>query len=273
MKALAVVLCCVLSSTAWGQRRERKLVQSEVSRDAVSPASDYRPLSRIGSRASRGKQHAATGTPQAPGVLQLNLADGARSAWFVVTDVIPKGSTITAYIVPDGENYLRLGPLYAEEDIQPGRSFLLPRIQNFGVFWPAGVTMYDVVVRINNRNTHSAADFTVDGARNYDDLGVVLPLIYHWNESLDNRQVILTIEGEFTDSPVKIVLEDLVVPDDAISRNGGTIKVNLSRVPGTRLHLYQDFLLTIGQDGYSDTRIFTHVPFNPNNYEPAPTLE
>jgi hypothetical protein len=274
VKKLAVVLCCLLSAAAWGQRRERKVVQSEVSRDRVSAgAADYRPSSRIGSRTSPSKQKAANGIPQAPGVLQLNLADGDRSAWFVTTDVIPAGSTITAYIAPDNDNFLRLGPLYVDEDILPGRSFLLPKVPNFGIFWPAGVTTYDVVVRVNNRDTHSAADFTVDGARNYDDLGVVVPLIYQWAESIEDRQLILTIEGEFTSDPVKIVLEDLVVPREAISQNGGTIKLNLSKVPGTRLHLYQDFLLTVGQDGYTDTRIFTHVPFSPDKYEPAPRLE
>lgn len=273
MKKLAVIFCCVASAAAWGERRERRLIGSEVIQERGFAPADYRPLSRADLRSRAGKGKMAVEIPQAAGVLQINLSDRDRSAWFVVTDVIPAGSTITAYIAPDGENYLRLGPLYAQEDIQPGRSFQLPKIPAFGVFWPSGVTTYDVIVRTNNRVTRAAADFTVDGSRNYDDLGVVVPLIYQWSEAIENRQVILTIEGEFTSDPVKIVLEDLVVPPSAITQNGGTIKVNLSRVPGARLHLYQDFLLTVGQIGYSDTRIFTHVPFSPDKYEQAPDLE
>lgn len=272
MKRAAILLCCALSAVAFGQRKERKAIQFEVRPDAVSSAGDYRPVPRS-ARVSRGKVKSIDATvPQAPGVLQINTSDRDRTAWFVITDVIPKGSQIIAYVAPDGDNFLKLGPVTADEDLRPGRSFALPKLPDFGVFWPNGITTYDVVVRINGQNTHSAADFAVGGARNYDDLGVVLPLIYQWREDIVDRQLILTIEAELTADPVQIVLEDLVVPQSAITRNGGTLKVNLSKVPGSRLDLYQDFLMTIGQGGYSDTRVFTHVPFNPKNYDPAPAV-
>jgi hypothetical protein len=258
--------------SAWGQRRERNVVQSGGFTRGGAVLDNYKPLSRNAIRALGKARALAAGVPQAGGVLQINQADAHRTAWFVTTDVIPKGSTLIAYIAPDGVNFLKLGPLTATEDILPGKSFLLPEITDFGIFWPTGITTYDVVVNVNGQDTHCAADFAVGGARNYDDLAVVVPLIYQWSEDIQGRSVTLTIQGEFTGDPMKIVLEDLVVPQSAITQNGGTVKVNLSQVPGMRLDLYQDFLLTVAQAGYSDTRIFTHSPFNPNNYDPAPAI-
>ncbi len=216
---------------------------------------------------------AAAYVPQAPGVLQINLLDRTRPAWFVTTGVIPKGSTVFAYVVPPGDTYLSLGPLVVDEDIPPGRSFALPSLADVGTFWPAGVNTYDVVVEINGVSMHCAADFTTGGQRNYDDLGVVVPLIYGWSEDISKRHIQLTIQGEFTDDPVSLVLEDLAVPDHAISKNGNVVVVDLSQVPGLALDRYQNLLLTVAQGGWADTRVFTHVPFNPNNYDPAPALE
>lgn len=272
-KSAILICCCILSVSAWGQKRQRSVVQPGGLTRGAATFDDYKPLSRNAARAQGKAKALAASTPQAPGVLQIDVNDTNHPAWFVTTELVPKGSTFIAYIAPDGNNFLKLGPLTATEDILPGKSFSLPSISDFGLFWPSGVTTYDVVVNVNGQNTHCAADFTVGGSRNYNDLGVVTPLIYDWAESNQNRQITLTINGEFTSDPLKIVLDDLVVPQSAITLSGKVVTINLSKVPGMRLDLYRDYLLSIAQAGYSDNRIFTHAPFNPSNYDPAPSLD
>ena len=209
------------------------------------------------------------------GVMQINLADPSRSSWFVSTDTIPSGSTIVPFIVPPGssQQFLQLQSINFTSDIAPGTSLMLPQIGNLGDFWPTGVMTYDVLVKYpDGTNTHAAADFCTLCARSYQDLLSVLPLIYDTSESLaKNGSVIVTLNGNFTSDPVKAVFEGLPVPANAISRGANnSVLINASNVPGMHLDLYQDFLLTISQNGWSDTRIFTHVPFQPGSYVPSP---
>jgi hypothetical protein len=275
VKKTGIIIVCLLSVSVWGQQRNRKIVRPEVSRESATSDSGYRPVTRSMRGATRSANATVTNTaavPQARGVLQINLSDTLTPAWFVVTDTIPQGSSVIAYVAPAGDNFLKLGPYTFNRDILPGESLALPKVADFGYFWPSGVTTYDVVVRVNGTDTHSAADFTVGAGRNYNDLGVVQPIIYNWSESSASRQVLLTITGWFTADPVKVVLEDIVVPAGAItqSSDGSTVTVNLSKVPGLPLDVYGHFLLTVGQAGFSDTSVFTHVPFNPASYDLAP---
>lgn len=267
MKHLSIVFLCVLSVSAWGQRRERTLVRPELSRRSGISDSAYHPASRSARVAKPTAQ--ADAVPQAPGVLQLNLSDTDHSAWFVATETIAAGSSFIAYIAPQGGNFLKLGPYTFDRDIKPGESLLLPKISSFGDFWPVGVTTYDVVVNVNGTDTHCAADFTVGAGRTYSDLAAVQPIIYNWAESLAGRQVMLTITGWFTSEKPKVVLENLVVPPDfvTLSADKSSISVNLSQVPGAHLETYQDFLLTVAQGGFADTKVFTHVPFDPTTYD------
>ena len=277
MRNLGVYILCLLSFPAFGQRRERSILRPELKKELAVSDSTYSPMTRAMNRATRkavaGASNAAV-VPQAPGILQINNADTDNSAWFVVTDVIPQGASFIAYIAPAGPNFLKLGPYTFNRAVMPGESIALPKISNFGDFWPDGVTTYDVVINLNGTDTHCAADFTLGTGRNYNDLGVVQPIIYNYAESLSNRSVMLAITGWFTSDPVKVVLEDLVVPPASImqSRDGSTVTVNLSQVPGLHLDVYQHLLLSVAQAGFSDTSVFTHVPFNPANYDPAPPL-
>lgn len=276
MQRTAILFLCLLSIAAAAQRRERQTVRLHAAKTSAADIS-YRPMKR-GTAATND----ASTVLQAPGVTQINLSDRQRSAWFVVTDTIPAGTPIAFYLSSasnDPAGYIKLGPISYSQDLAPGTSLVLPNIAEFGDFWPDGVTTYSVVVSQNGRTTQSASDFVVGAvARNYNDIfsnPVITPLIYSWSEGIVNRQVILTISGNFTSDPVEVVLEDLVVPAGAItlSGDGSTITVNLSQVPGSRLDILQDFLLTVGQAGFSDTRTFTHVPFNPANYDPSPNVQ
>ena len=166
-KSAILICCCILSVSAWGQKRQRSVVQPGGLTRGAATFDDYKPLSRNAARAQGKAKALAASTPQAPGVLQIDVNDTNHPAWFVTTELVPKGSTFIAYIAPDGNNFLKLGPLTATEDILPGKSFSLPSISDFGLFWPSGVTTYDVVVNVNGQNTHCAADFTVGGSRNW----------------------------------------------------------------------------------------------------------
>ena len=206
--------------------------------------------------------------------MQIDLADPSRSSWFVSTETIPSGSTIAAFIIPPGslQQFLQFS-ITLNADVQPGTSLMLPQIARLGDFWPTGVTTYDVLVKYpDGTNTHAAADFCTNCSRTFSDLQSVTPLIYDNLESLGkDTSVLVTIDGVFTADPVKVVFEGLAVSQSAISRGtNNSIIVNASQVPGFRLEAYQDFLLTVSQNGWSDTRIFTHVPFQPGTYIPSP---
>ncbi len=277
MRKTSILVISLLAGVTWGQHRERKVVRLPPPGSPASSEAIYTPSVRGKKEPAAARDAAAV--PQAPGVVQINLSDTQRSAWFVVTDTIPAGAQLVAYISTasnDPNGFLKLGPITYNQDIAPGTSLLLPSISSFGDFWPAGVTTYDVVVNIGGLNTHNAADFAVGAARSYTDLTTpqpLTPIITSWSEGISNRQLILTINGSFTSDPVKVVLTDLVAPRSAIKQSGNTITVNLSQIAGTRLDTYEDFLLTVGQAGFSDTRTFTHVPFDPAAYDASPSLE
>jgi hypothetical protein len=270
-------LCFLLiAGAAFAQSRvPRKVLSSPGTIDkSLNAASDYVPDVRhtrvVGGKATPD----ASSTPQAPGVMQIDLADPSRSSWFVSTDTIPSGSTIAAFIIPPGslQQVLQFS-ITLSADVQPGTSLMLPQIAALGDFWPSGVMTYDVLVKYpNGTNTHAAADFCTNCARAYSDLQSVIPLIYDNLESLgSDTSVLVTIDGVFTADPVKVAFEGLAVPPSAISRgNNNSVIVNVSQVPGMKLDLYQDFLLTVSQNGWGDTRIFTHVPFQPGTYIPSP---
>jgi hypothetical protein len=272
----SLILLLIAGAVFAQTRPQRNLLSSPAALDKdqnLSPS--YAPELRHARTLGKQATPDAAGTQQAPGVLQVNLADPSRSAWFVSTDTIPSGTVIVPFIIPPGsvQQFLQLQSTTLTSDLQPGTSLMLPQIAALGDFWPAGVMTYDVLVKYaNGTNTHAATDFCTNCARTYMDLQVVVPLIYDNLESLANDgSVLVTIDGVFTADPVKVAFEGLAVPPGAISRgNNSSIIVNVSKVPGMRLDLYQSFLLTVSQNGWSDTRAFTHVPFQPGTYIPSP---
>ncbi|HYL74991.1 MAG TPA: hypothetical protein VEU96_12345 [Bryobacteraceae bacterium] len=274
MKSFVCLL--LVAGAAFAQvRTPRQVLSSSGAADkSLNTSSGYVPKVRQASGAVAQAAPLASNTPQGPGVMQIDLGDPRRSSWFVSTDTIPSGSTIAAFIIPPGsvQQFLQFS-ITLNADVQPGTSLMLPQIAALGDFWPAGVMTYDVLIKYpNGTNTHAAADFCTNCARTFTDLQSVTPLIYDNLESLANDgSVLVTIDGVFTGDPVKVAFEGLAVPPNAISRgNNNSVIVNASQVPGMKLDLYQDFLLTVSQNGWSDTRKFTHVPFQPGTYIPSP---
>src|SRR5215471_11327851 len=111
MKEISVLLMIAVSLAAQSRQPRKTLdLPATGEKSAVSPG--YVPQGRQtggaqrnlrdSTAAARATDDAASTTVQAPGVMQINLADPSRSSWFVTTDTIPSGSSIVPFIVPPG---------------------------------------------------------------------------------------------------------------------------------------------------------------------------
>jgi hypothetical protein len=207
---------------------------------------------------------------QAPGVIQTNLLDASNIVWFVTTDILPAGTIISPFVLfPDGTE-MPLDALRLTEDFPAGTSFDLPNIRRFGSFWPEGMMTFGVTVTLHGRDSQAAADFPVLATRDFDNVIGMIPRVSSTSEFLSNGDAMMSISGAFTsDSPV-VVLDDFVVPRSAIRLSQEEITINLSKVPGVDLGVMREFLLTVGQSGWSDTTVFRHLPWQPGTYNPAP---
>lgn len=258
--------------TLWAQHARRvvpaellKLSGARGERTALFHANSANRVARDAS------EKAATKPAQAPGVLQINLQDSGRRAWFVTTAPIPKGSSVDVIISLDNQSTLQLDTVQFTEDATPGQSYALPSVGSFGDFASDSVVTYAVLVAINGNQTQAAADFTVGAARTYNDLASVVPLIVATVQSISgNRDLLLTIRGAFTSDPVSVVLDGTAAPAGAITISRNQIDVDLSRVPGLDLTSSWDYLLTVGQGGWSDTAVYRYIPPAPGSYNPAP---
>ncbi len=278
-----------MAVTGWGQRRVQETqngrtpgvrAQSQTSVHAVR----RQMVKQKGTRSAAASDD--LGLPQAPGVLQINTADRDLTTAFINSDVIPKDTIFTLQIYPHTAltDSPTAKPLEvtatATEDLQPGGVFTFPKIPIFGAFWPDGAVTYNLIVDANGTRTHSAGQFLVGNAYwTYDDLNIA-PLIYEFHEELSNRHVLLHIPGQYGQDPVTVVLNSpdlgspLVVPASAtsVSSDLTTLVVDLTQVPGMLLDRFGEFVVTVGQGGWSDTRVYTHIPWNPNDYDAAPPL-
>ncbi|HEY3443243.1 MAG TPA: hypothetical protein VGK29_20970 [Paludibaculum sp.] len=204
---------------------------------------------------------------QAPGVIQVNLFDSARESYFVVTQTIPVGSTIQAFIAqPDFKQEWGLDALRVTGDLLPGYSLTLPGIRTLGDFWQMGLTTYWVVVTDPNGNlSMSNTDFGTQGFyRNASDTSYMVPGINSWLEFTNGSgATIVEIKGRFvTGGRTEVVFEDIVAPQDAIQViDSSTIQVNLSLVPNFDLTLMKTYLLTVGQAAWTDSFPFRHTPY------------
>jgi hypothetical protein len=277
MRICAVIFFVCLALPAHAQRVDREAPRT--SRPKLSrPLEPGQDISRK-ALATRGKGNMAEAPadlrlPQAPGLVQFNYSDTNRTAWFVVTERIPWGTTFRFQMYPPIGSQSK--PLEVTvkadaedgEDLLPGSDYLLPQIPDFGDFWINGYVTYNMVVETPNGNrSHSAAEFRINYPQRYEDL--LSPVIFAINSNIVNRDILLTIEGAFEPDPVVIAIDNYVVPSDAITRpSEEVIRVNLRRVPGFSLDLRRDYLVTVGQIGWTDTRVYAHVPYPPGQYWP-----
>ncbi|MCS7044390.1 MAG: hypothetical protein NZR01_16520 [Bryobacteraceae bacterium] len=203
--------------------------------------------------------------PMAPGVVQINLFDSGREAFFVLTEPLPAGSLVQAFIIPpDNEQEWALEALRADQALPAGYSFYLPGIKTLGDFWQTGLTTYMVIVSQPGKpDSMSALDFSTKGYfRDIIDVDYLVPGINWWRQFWSGNNHWLEIKGRFlTNTKTYVVFEDIVVPQSAIRvENAETIYVNLSQVPNFDLTLMKGYLLTVGQDGWTDTAPFRFTP-------------
>lgn len=275
---LAGAAACLMLMPAMAERATRaERVQAQMAGKVVK--AKFTESARTAARAfaqarsKRGlRQAAANGLvplpeKMAPGVVQINMFDSGREAYFVLTETLPKGSLVQFFILPpDNEQEWALEALEADEDLQPGFSFYLPGIKTLGDFWQSGLTTYLVIVETpDKQRSFSATDFAAKGYfRDITDVDYLVPGINWWRQAWYGAGHWLEISGRFVpDEKTYVVLEDIVVPQDAIWRAPGnteTIMVNLAAVPNFDLDLMKGYLLTVAQDGWTDTVQFRFTP-------------
>lgn len=275
---LAGAAACLMLMPAAAERATRaervqaqmagKVVKAKFTESARAAARTFAQA-----RSKRGLRQAAAGEkgvlPQAmaPGVVQINMFDTGREAFFVLTEPLPKGSRVQFFILPpDNEQEWALESLEADEDLQPGFSFYLPGIKTLGDFWQTGLTTYLVIVQTpDGKQSFSATDFAAKGYfRDIVDVDYLVPGINWWRQFWSGAGHWLEIQGRFLpDAKTYVVLEDFVVPQDAIWRapgNKDTIMVNLAAVPNFDINLMKGYLLTVAQDGWTDTVQYRFTP-------------
>ncbi len=279
---MRVLACCVFLATLVfaGERKivdlekiSRPVDATKASTQAVMVRVSRQAKTSTASRATAGTVEpiAADKLVQAPGVVQIDqLGDylnNGMTVWFVTTALIPKGSTVSAYVIieeADGyEAYTKFQSRTLDDDIPAGYSFFLPSIHRFSGFWVTGTVMtYGVkVTTVDGAVSYSIDDFRVKANRMAVDLPLIVPLVKQSSQSwTDDGRPIMTLDGVFTDSTPTIVLDDVVVPPEAIvSADRSRIMVDLSKTGIDPTSLWTA-VLTVGQDGFANTSAFRFCP-------------
>lgn len=276
-RAVFLVLAAALASAdAMAERVERKDARvagkvapaefTETARQAVRNFARARKALAAGKAAAAGRSAAVFPLPahMAPGVVQINLFDSAREAYFTVTERIPPNSILQAFIIPpDQSQEWALEALRTEVELLPGDYLTLPAIRSHGDFWQQGLTTYIVFVTTGGRDSVALLDFpTSYYYRDQKDVDEMVPGIYWWRQFWSGRSHWLEIKGRFlTDSKTYVAFDDLVAPQDAVLvADNETLYVNLSRIRGLDLARMQGFLLTVAQDRWSDVVPFRFTP-------------
>lgn len=277
-RILLAGLAACLALPAVAERAERaervkaamagKVVQAKFTDSARAAARAFaQARGKRGLRQAASAQRGALPSAMAPGAVQMNLFDSGREAYFVLTETLPAGSIVQFFILPpDNEQEWALEALEASEDLPPGYSFFLPGLKTLGDFWQSGLTTYLVIVtQPGQPDSMSATDFAAKGYfRDIIDVDYLVPGINWWRQFWSGAGHWLEINGRFIpDAKTYVVLEDIVVPPDAIFIPDGssdTIFVDLARVPDFDLDLMKGYLLTVAQDGWTDTAQFRYTP-------------
>ncbi len=245
-----------------------KVVKAKFTESARTAARSFAlARNKRGLRQALAEERGALPPFMAPGVIQINLFDSAREAFFVLTETLPKGSLVQFFILPpDNEQEWALEALEADEDLPPGFSFFLPGLKTLGDFWQSGLTTYLVIVQTpDGRESASLTDFAAKGYfRDIVDVDYMIPGINWWRQFWSGSGHWLEINGRFLPGEkTYVVFEDIVVPRDAIVQPQGsrdTILVDLTRVPNFDITLLKGYLLTVAQDRWSDTAPFRFTP-------------
>ena len=224
-------------------------------------------------RRAAGKE--ADAPPPAPGVVQLQPLEGHLFAFFVFTSPVPAGTIVggSITIMQQGEVTGQLLFDDVEFDaVDAGGFITLPQFAGLGDLWPTGEVYYTVDVTQNGRLTEANGQFLVGESFTFNDLANFAPIITGTSQRIaGNRDMILVINGVFTQDTPLVVLEGTVAPSTAITRvSGSEINVNLSRVQGLDLETLNEYLLTVSQAGFADTMVYRYAPAQPGTFNLAP---
>jgi len=278
-----LALAAVTAVSLFGAERVRSVrpgaLAPAAGNDAARSLVRAAAAARRSPSAAKSRSAAAAASATAPGVVQINIFDSAREAYFVCTETIPAGTYFQAFVVLPGGNEFALDSLKATEDLPAGYSLILPAIRSLGDFWQQGLTTYYVVVTsADGTQTMSASDFgTLGYYRTYSDTQYMVPGIDSYSEALsEDGSTIVTLKGRFVaDTPAYVAVEDMVVPADAITVSSSTtIVFNLSKAVGNYWDssagaytqtsydttTMRHSLLTVGQSAWADTIPFRHTP-------------
>jgi len=270
-----VFVAAVAVPSIWADRAgrvERSRAMLERSTQPARFTDDARSLVRAAAaRRKSGAQLRSAGEsqavlPMAAGVTQINLYDSGRESYFVLTEVMPKDTTVQAYIVLPNDTELGLEARNVVEDLPAGFSFVLPGIKTLGDFWQTGLTTYYVVVtKPNGDKTISSTDFAAKGYyRDLADTGYMVPGVNWYRQYSQDGADFVEIKGRFlADTLTYVVFEDIVAPQDSIRvLDNSTIVVNLNKVQYFDTTLMKAYLLTVGQDSWTDTYPFRYTPLH-----------
>jgi hypothetical protein len=218
----------------------------------------------------------------APGVVQLflNPASGILdAAYFIATADIPAGYQISGSMtLLDDQSYMDFQPFTLQSDLQVGDSIQLPTFSNFGdVYFQAGASFDYTVLVTPTRGATTEADgtFLLGETLSNSDLTSFEPIINYATQSIaGNNDVILRIPGYYTGDPVLVVLSDLfanyVPPASAVTVSATEVDVDMSQLQGFDLTSLDGLLVSLSEDGFSDTVAFRYLPPTPGTFNLAP---
>lgn len=270
-----IAFAALLAAPAFPADRAERAERSKALFERATAPAKFSPDARALVRAAAAQRKAGAQSravvenqavlPMAPGLTQVNLFDSGREAYFVLTDVLPKGSTVQAYIVLPNDTELGLEARNIVEDLPVGYSFILPGLKTLGDFWQTGLTTYYVVVtNPAGDKTMSATDFATKGYfRDIADTGFMIPGINWYRQYSQDGALYVELKGRFlADKPAYAAFEDIVAPADAVTvLDASTVRINLSKIKLFDTTLMKGYLLTIGQDSWTDTYPFRYTPF------------
>lgn len=210
--------------------------------------------------------------PMAPGVIQVNLYDsGGGEAYFTLTGFLPKNTKLEAFMIPPDSANFELGPqtFKLDTDFVAGDWVRLPSTKTMRQFGPPGLrnplaVYYVVVTRPDGSQSWSRMDFSVkDYYRNRADTALMIPGIDFYRQFIQDGVPYVEIKGRFlANSPVSVVFENYVAPPEAVRIvDAATILVNMKAVQGFDTESMGMYLLTVGQDGWTDTYPFRYTPY------------
>lgn len=217
----------------------------------------------------------------AAGVVQLflNPVSGVLdAAYFVTTADIPAGAQISGSItLLDDQSSIDFQPYTLQQDLLAGSYINLPAFSNFDdVYFQAGAAFdYTVQITASGATTQADGTFLLGETLGYSQLSSFEPIISAATVTVaSNQDVILHLPGDYSGDPVQVVLSDLfanyVPPAGAVTVSPTEVDIDLSQLQGFDLTSLDGLLVTVSEDGYSDTVAFRYVPLAPGSFNPAP---